>query len=116
VGPFDRRNRSIGFPIPTDAGIGKTLFPAFFPPHSESGRPNKESFGIRTQNAEKAMTRTNFSVADTMRIARAGLWTTAMTIALLAGTASSTAGALAAAVAAPAPSQSGQTLGNGWGG
>jgi hypothetical protein len=62
------------------------------------------------------MTHTNFSVAGIMRIARASLWTTAVTIVLLAGTASSTAGALAAAVAAPAPLQGGQTLGNGWGG
>jgi hypothetical protein len=63
------------------------------------------------------MTRTNSSVAGTMRIAQAGLWATAVTIALLAGTAASTAtGALAAAVVAPASSQGGQTLGNGWGG
>lgn len=61
------------------------------------------------------MTRTNSSTARSRRIAQAGLWT-ALTIALLAGTASTTAGVLVAASPTQASVQDGDPLGNGWGG
>lgn len=61
------------------------------------------------------MTRTISSTARSRRIAQAGLWT-ALSIALLAGTASTTAGVLVAASPEQASVQGEETLGNGWGG